>query len=99
VVDNDIKRMGFDKSLNAGLVLTGGTALLDGLEVVPRKFSTFRSAAGPHGVGGLLDRFGRRILPRPSGCCSTDSTGPARTDHPRTASTAVEQIQESLKEE
>ena len=34
LVDTDIKRMGYEKSLNSGLVLTGGTALLEGLEEV-----------------------------------------------------------------
>ncbi len=34
LVDSDIKRMGYDKSLNSGIVLTGGTALLEGLEEV-----------------------------------------------------------------
>jgi len=57
LVDNDIKRMGFEKSLNAGLVLTGGTALLDGLEVVAEEIFDLPVRRGdPAGVGGLLDR-------------------------------------------
>nr|HPN17736.1 cell division protein FtsA [Candidatus Aminicenantes bacterium] len=57
LVDNDIKRMGFEKSLNAGLVLTGGTALLDGLEVVAEEIFDLPVRRGdPGGVAGLMDR-------------------------------------------
>ncbi len=57
LVDNDIKRMGFEKSLNAGLVLTGGTALLEGLEVVAEEIFDLPVRRGdPGGVGGLVDR-------------------------------------------
>jgi cell division protein FtsA len=57
LVDNDIKRMGYEKSLNAGLILTGGTALLDGLEVVAEEIFDLPVRRGePGGVGGLVDR-------------------------------------------
>jgi len=57
LVDNDIKRMGYEKSLNSGIVLTGGTAMLDGLEEVAEEIFDLpvrRGDAG--GVGGLADR-------------------------------------------
>ncbi len=57
LVDNDIKRMGYEKSLNSGLVLTGGTALLEGLEEVAEEIFDLRvRRGGPVGVGGLIDR-------------------------------------------
>jgi len=57
LVDNDIKRMGYEKSLNSGVVLTGGTALLDGLEEVAEEIFDLPVRRGdPSGVGGLVDR-------------------------------------------
>ena len=57
LVDNDIKRMGYEKSLNSGMVLTGGTALLDGLEGVAEEIFDLPVRRGdPTGVGGLVDR-------------------------------------------
>jgi cell division protein FtsA len=57
LVDNDIKRMGYEKSLNSGIVLTGGTALLDGLEEVAESIFDLPVRRGdPSGIGGLVDR-------------------------------------------
>ncbi|MFW6159973.1 MAG: cell division protein FtsA [Acidobacteriota bacterium] len=57
LVDNDIKRMGFEKSLNSGIVITGGAALLDGLEDVAEEIFDLPVRRGdPSGVGGLVDR-------------------------------------------
>ena len=57
LVDNDIKRMGYEKSLNSGIVLTGGTALLEGLEEVAEEIFDLPVRRGdPIGVGGLGDR-------------------------------------------
>jgi len=57
LVDNDIKRMGYEKSLNSGIVLTGGTALLEGLEEVAEEIFDLPVRRGdPVGVGGLVDR-------------------------------------------
>jgi len=57
LVDNDIKRMGYEKSLNSGVVLTGGTALLDGLEEIAEEIFDLPVRRGdPSGVGGLVDR-------------------------------------------
>ena len=59
LVDNDIKRMGYEKSLNSGIVITGGTALLDGLEEVAEEIFDLPVRRGdPSGVGGLVDRVG-----------------------------------------
>jgi cell division protein FtsA len=77
LVDTDIKRMGYEKSLNSGLVLTGGTALLEGLEEVAEEIFDLPVRRGePSGLGGLMDRvrtpdystavgllyFGREVL-------------------------------------
>ncbi len=57
LVDNDVKRMGYEKSLNSGIVLTGGTALLEGLEEVAESVFDLPVRRGdPVGVGGLVDR-------------------------------------------
>lgn len=57
LVDNDIKRMGYEKSLNSGIVLTGGTALLEGLEEVAEEIFDLPVRRGdPSGIGGLVDR-------------------------------------------
>ena len=57
LVDGDIKRMGYEKSLNSGVVLTGGTALLEGLEEVAEEIFDLPVRRGdPTGVGGLIDR-------------------------------------------
>jgi cell division protein FtsA len=57
LVDNDIKRMGYEKSLNSGIVLTGGTALLEGLEEVAEEIFDLPVRRGdPTGVSGLMDR-------------------------------------------
>jgi len=57
LIDNDIKRMGYEKSLNSGVVLTGGTAMLDGLEEVAEEIFDLPIRRGdPTGVGGLVDR-------------------------------------------
>jgi len=57
LVDNDIKRMGYEKSLNSGIVLTGGTALLEGLEEVAENVFELPVRRGdPNGIGGLVDR-------------------------------------------
>jgi len=57
LVDNDIKKMGYEKSLNSGIVLTGGTALLEGLEEVAEGVFDLPVRLGdPTGIGGLADR-------------------------------------------
>lgn len=57
LVDNDIKRMGYEKSLNSGVVIAGGTALLEGLEEVAEEIFDLPVRRGdPSGVGGLVDR-------------------------------------------
>ncbi len=57
LVENDIKRMGYEKSLNSGVLLTGGTSMLEGIEEVAEEIFDLPVRRGdPSGVGGLLDR-------------------------------------------
>lgn len=57
LVDNDIKRMGYEKSLNSGIVITGGTALLEGIEEIAEEIFDLPVRRGdPSGIGGLVDR-------------------------------------------
>ena len=57
LIDNETKRMGYEKSLNSGVVVTGGTALLEGLEEVAEEIFELPVRRGdPIGVGGLMDR-------------------------------------------
>ena len=57
LIDNETKRMGYEKSLNSGVVLTGGTALLEGLEEVAEEIFDLPVRRGePMGIGGLVDR-------------------------------------------
>jgi cell division protein FtsA len=57
LVEADIKRIGYDKSLNSGIVLTGGTAMLEGIEEVAEEIFDLPVRRGdPSGVSGLVDR-------------------------------------------
>ena len=58
LINEDIKRMGYEKSLNSGLVLTGGGALLEGLEEIAEEIFDLPVRRGnPTGVIGLVDRI------------------------------------------
>jgi cell division protein FtsA len=56
---DEIRKAGYEKSLNSGIVLTGGAALLDGLaEIAEQIFDLPVRRASPEGVGGLADHVG-----------------------------------------
>src|SRR5438270_337427 len=56
VVWDDIRRAGYEKSLNSGIVLTGGGAILDGMpEIAEQIFDLPIRRGCPCGVGGLAD--------------------------------------------
>ena len=65
---DEIRRAGFEKSLNSGIVLTGGGAMLEGMaEIAEQIFDLPIRRGTPAGVGGLADhvnspgvRHGRR---------------------------------------
>ena len=53
---DEIRRAGFEKSLNSGIVLTGGGALLEGMsEIAEQIFDLPVRRGAPAGVGGLAD--------------------------------------------
>ncbi len=53
---DEIRRAGFERSLNSGLVLTGGSAMLEGMaEIAEQIFDLPVRRASPEGVGGLAD--------------------------------------------
>ncbi len=53
---DEIQRAGYEKSLNSGIVLTGGGALLEGMaEIAEQIFDLPIRRGSPEGVGGLAD--------------------------------------------
>ena len=53
---DEIRKAGFDKSLNSGIVLTGGGAMLEGMgEIAEQIFDLPIRRGVPAGVGGLAD--------------------------------------------
>ena len=56
---DEIRRAGYERSLNSGLVLTGGSAMLEGMaEIAEQIFDLPVRRASPEGVGGLADHVG-----------------------------------------
>ena len=56
LVWDEIRRAGYEKSLNSGIVLTGGGAILDGMpEIAEQIFDLPIRRGCPAGVGGLAD--------------------------------------------
>jgi cell division protein FtsA len=56
LVWDEIRRAGYEKSLNSGIVLTGGGAILEGLpEIAEQIFDLPIRRGSPAGVGGLAD--------------------------------------------
>jgi cell division protein FtsA len=65
---DEIRRAGYERSLNAGIVLTGGGALLDGMaEIVEQIFDMPVRRAAPQGVGGLADHVNSPAFAAPVG--------------------------------
>jgi cell division protein FtsA len=57
---DEIHRAGYEKSLNSGMVLTGGGAMLDGMtEIAEQIFDLPVRRGCPTGVGGLADHIAR----------------------------------------
>jgi cell division protein FtsA len=52
----EIRRAGFDRSLNSGVVLTGGGSILEGMpEIAEQIFDMPVRRGTPSGIGGLVD--------------------------------------------
>jgi cell division protein FtsA len=53
---SEIRRAGFDRNLNSGVVLTGGGAILEGMpEIGEQLFDMPVRRGAPSGIGGLVD--------------------------------------------
>jgi cell division protein FtsA len=53
---DEIRKAGFERSLNSGIVLTGGGAMLDGMaEIAEQIFDLPVRRGSPDGIGGLAD--------------------------------------------
>ena len=53
---DEIRKAGFEKSLNSGIVLTGGGSMLEGMvEIAEQIFDLPVRRGEPEGVGGLAD--------------------------------------------
>jgi cell division protein FtsA len=56
MVLTEIRRAGFDRSLNSGVVLTGGGGILEGMpEIAEQIFDMLVRRGSPAGIGGLVD--------------------------------------------
>jgi len=56
IIKDEIERMGLSRSLNSGVVITGGGSLLEGMvEIAERIFDLPVRIGKPSGVGGLID--------------------------------------------
>ena len=65
---DEIRKAGFERSLNAGIVLTGGGAMLDGIaEIAEQIFDLPVRRGAPDGVGGLADHVNSPAYATPVG--------------------------------
>ena len=68
LVWDEIRRAGYEKSLNSGIVLTGGGAILEGMpEIAEQIFDLPIRRGAPTGIGGLADHVGSPAFATPSG--------------------------------
>ena len=100
---DEIRRAGYEKSLNSGIVLTGGGAMLEGMaEIAEQIFDLPVRRAAPEGVGGLADHVNNPAFATSVGLVRLHASQPAsragarwrrcaRPDH-RTTPHAVQRI-------
>jgi len=68
LVWDEIRRAGYEKSLNSGIVLTGGGAILEGMpEIAEQIFDLPIRRGYPIGIGGLADHVGSPTFATPVG--------------------------------
>jgi cell division protein FtsA len=68
LVWDEIRRAGYEKSLNSGIVLTGGGAILEGMpEIAEQIFDLPVRRGTPIGVGGLADHISSPVFATPVG--------------------------------
>jgi cell division protein FtsA len=68
LVWDEIRRAGYEKSLNSGIVLTGGGSILEGMpEIAEQIFDLPIRRGYPAGVGGLADHVNSPAFATPVG--------------------------------
>jgi cell division protein FtsA len=68
LVWDDVRRSGYERSLNSGIVLTGGGSILEGLpEIAEQIFDLPVRRGAPSGVGGLADHVASPAFATPVG--------------------------------
>ena len=68
LVWDEIRRAGYEKALNSGIVLTGGGAILEGMpEIAEQIFDLPIRRGSPMGVGGLADHVSSPTFGTPVG--------------------------------
>jgi cell division protein FtsA len=68
LVWDEIRRAGYEKSLNSGIVLTGGGSILEGMpEIAEQIFDLPIRRGCPVGVGGLADHVSSPVFATPVG--------------------------------
>jgi len=68
LVWDEIRRAGYEKSLNSGIVLTGGGAILEGMpEIAEQIFDLPIRRGSPTGIGGLADHVSSPTFGTPVG--------------------------------
>ena len=68
LVWDEIRRAGYEKSLNSGIVLTGGGAILEGMpEIAEQIFDLPIRRGAPTGIGGLADHVSSPAFATPVG--------------------------------
>jgi cell division protein FtsA len=68
LVWDEIRRAGYEKALNSGIVLTGGGAILEGMpEIAEQIFDLPIRRGSPTGVGGLADHVSSPAFATPVG--------------------------------
>jgi cell division protein FtsA len=68
LVWDEIRRAGYEKSLNSGIVLTGGGSILEGMpEIAEQIFDLPVRRGCPVDVGGLADHVGTPVFATPVG--------------------------------
>jgi len=68
LVWDEIRRAGYEKSLNSGIVLTGGGAILEGMpEIAEQIFDLPIRRGSPAGIGGLADHVSSPTFATPVG--------------------------------
>jgi cell division protein FtsA len=72
LIQAELRRSGFEDLIPSGVVLTGGTAKMEGaVELAEEIFHMPVRIGYPQGVEGLADIVRNPSMRRPSACCST----------------------------